>query len=133
MPVMKRLLLILAVPLALVGFTYVVVPAMLAHWLTTADPYPSFMADWHSPRLYADLESSFDQFVAQHFPIGSNAQEAIAKIGEEFRVLASKEGLHLFTGHRHAGPCGEDYSIRLRENSDGAIAEISGRVRHRCL
>jgi hypothetical protein len=130
----KRLLLILAVPLALVGFKYVIVPAMLLYALSTADPYPSFMADYHPPRLYADLENSFDQFVAQRFPIGSNAQKAIAKIGlEEFRVVASKEGLYQFAWDRHAGPCGEHYSIVLRENSDSTIAEISGRVRTRCL
>jgi hypothetical protein len=62
-----RLLLILAVPLtligfkyALIGFKYVAAPAMLLYWVSTADSYPSFMADYHPPRLYADLASSFD-------------------------------------------------------------------------
>jgi hypothetical protein len=130
----KRLFLILAVPLAVVGFKYVIGPAMFIYAISTADPYPSFMADYHPPRLYADLENSFDQFVANRFPIGSNAQEAVAKIGlEDFRVIDSKGGLYHFTWGRHAGPCGESYSIVLRENSDSTIAEISGRVRANCL
>ena len=52
---------------------------------------------------------------------------------EDFRVVASQEGLYRFTWDRHAGPCGEHYSIVLRENSDSKIAEISGRVRMVCL
>jgi hypothetical protein len=92
------------------------------------------MADYHPPRLYADLASSFDKFITRRFPVGSNAQDAIAKIGlEGFRVVASSEGLHRFTWGRHAGPCREYYEIVLRENSDSTIAEISGRVRANCL
>jgi hypothetical protein len=130
----KRLLLIVAVPLALIGFAYVFVSAMLIYSLVTGDPYPSFMADYDPPRLYADLERSFDQFITRRFPVGSNAQDAIAKIRRQgFRVDASREGLYRFTWDRHAGPCGEHYSIVLRQNSDSTIAEISGRVQTHCL
>lgn len=132
--IMKLLLLILAVPLTLLGVNYVVIPAMFLYWVATADSYPSFMADYDPPRLYADLEPSFDQFITRRFPVGSNAQDAIAKIGRQgFRVDASREGLYRFTWDRHAGPCGEHYSIVLRQKSDSTIAEISGRVRTVCL
>jgi len=130
----KRLLLVLAAPLALPGIKYVGGTAILLYALTTADPFPPFMADYHPNGSYAHAGSSFDQFVTHRFPIGSNAQDAIAKIGlERFCIVASKAGLYQFTWNRHAGPCGEHYSIILEENSDGTIAEISGRLRERCL
>jgi hypothetical protein len=130
----KRLLLVLGARLALAAIIYAGVAALLVHGLTTADPYPSFMADYHPPRLYADLESSFDQFVTQRFPVGSNAQDAIAKIGlEGFRSGASNPGLYSFRWFRHAGPCTEIYSIDLRENSDGTIAQITAHCPHHCL
>lgn len=124
-PMMKRLLLVLGAALVLAGIIFVGVVALLVHGLATWDPYPPFMADYHSP---------FDQFVTQRFPVGSNAQDAIAKIGlERFRIFVSKPGLYLFTWDRHTGFCGEHYSIVLRQNSDGTIAEISGRKQTRCL
>lgn len=133
-PMMKRLLLVMGGMLALAGIIYAGGVALLVHGLTTADPYPSFMADYHPPRFYADLESSFDQFVTQRFPVGSNAQDAIAKIGlEGFHGSASKSGLYSFIWFRHAGPCTEIYSIDLRENSDGTIAQITARAPHHCL
>jgi hypothetical protein len=130
----KRLLPALGATLALAGIIYAGVAAILLHGLTTADPYPLFMADYHPPRFYADLESSFYHFVTRRFPVGSNAQDAIAKISlEGFRANASTPDLYSFTWFRHAGPCTEIYSIELRENSDGIIAQITGRCPHHCL
>lgn len=120
-----KLLLALGVTLGIIwagGF------ALLLHNLTTVDPYPAFMPD------YARGETGFDQFVARTFPVGSNAQDAIAKIRLwGLRGGGSKAGSYQFFWIRHAGFCGEDYSIILRENSDGTIAEISGWKQTRCL
>ncbi len=100
----------------------------MIHNLTTVDPYPAFIPD------YARGESAFDQFVARSFPAGSNTQDAIAKIRLwRLRGGGSNLGLYQFTWDRHAGICGETYLIILRENSDGTIAEISGRKQTRCL
>jgi len=130
----RGLLLILAVPLALAGVKYIIAPVVLFHAVTTADSYPSFMADFHPPRLYADLGRSFDEFIRRRFPVRSNAQDAMAKISlEGFRVVSSREGLQRFIFNHHAGPCGEYYSIALRQNSDSTIAEISGEVNVHCL
>jgi len=129
----KRLLLALGATLALAGIIYVGGVAVLLHGLTTVDSYPPFMADYANGS-YAQAENPFDQFVAHRFPVGSNAQDAVAKIGlERYRIFDSKPSLYHFTWDRHAGICGEHYSIDLRENSDGAIAEISGRKQTRCL
>jgi len=69
----KRLLLVLGATLALAGIIYagwIAMITLFVHHLMTADPYPPFMADYHPPRLYPDLERSFDQFVTQRFPSG---------------------------------------------------------------
>jgi hypothetical protein len=74
---MKLLLWILVAALALAGI-YAGWVALLFHALTTADPYPPFMTDYRARKLYADLERSFDQFITQRFPVGSNTQDAVA-------------------------------------------------------
>lgn len=126
----KRLLLILAVLLFVLGAMYVA----FGYLLGMADSYPSFMADYQPPRSYADLDASFDQFVTRRFPVGSDTKEAVATIGRErFRIVATSDGGYRFAWARHAGPCGEHYGIVVRENSDGTIAEISGWVRKVCL
>jgi hypothetical protein len=128
----KRVLLILGAIFVLAGVLYGGT-AILLHALTMVDPFPPFMADYANGS-YAEAESPFHRFITQRFPVGSNAQDAIAKIGlERFRVFASTPGLYRFTWDRHAGICGEHYSIVLRENSDGTIAKISGRKQTRCL
>src|SRR5215475_2588782 len=84
----KRLLLLLGAMFALAGIIYAGAVVVLLHGLTTADPFPPFMADYHRPRFYADLESSFDQFVTQRFPVGSNAQMPSRRSVERDSVAA---------------------------------------------
>jgi len=57
--------------------------ALLTYSLTRLDNYPAFMAELkHSdhPRTYDQAELAFSEFVTKNFPIGSSAEEAIAKI-----------------------------------------------------
>jgi hypothetical protein len=121
-PLIKRLLLVLGATLALASIIFAGGSAILIHAFTSMDPFPPFVADYASGSY-----ATFDQFVMQRFPVGSNVQVAIAKIGlEGFRRGASKPGWYNFTWYRHTGICNEIYSIDLRESSDGTIAEISG-------
>jgi|SRR6516162_7327990 hypothetical protein len=106
------------------------------HALMRADPFPTFMANYQptGPQTYQDAEQAFSDFVVQHFPPGSRAQDAIAQITKGgFEVTPSSSDSVALRWSRHNGPCGELYSIVVNQAADGTIATIIGRLHPICL
>jgi hypothetical protein len=110
--------------------------ALLSYSLTRLDDYPAFMAELkHSdhPRTYDQAELAFSEFVTRNFPIGSSADEAIAKIsGGGFSATSHSDPVVL-VWKRAAGPCSEQYSIVVVKDAAGRIANISGKLYPYCL
>ena len=96
--------------------------------LSSSDPLPVFMTDYQSSN------TSFSEFAAKAFPIGSDAKSAISQItGGGFKVTKSSSDSVELLWNRHAGPCREEYSIVVNQSTDGRIARINGRRGVVCL
>jgi hypothetical protein len=109
---------------------------ILPYAFTQADPYPTFMANYlpTGPQTYQDAKHAFSDFVVKHFPPGSRAKDAIAQITQGgFEVTTSSSDSVTLRWNRHAGPCGELYSIVVNQAADGTIAKITGRLHPICL
>jgi hypothetical protein len=125
----KRLLIVLAILVACWVAVY-------RTGVLSADPYPAFMADYEGgrPRSYEEAKRAFSDFVVKAFPVGSDGGDAIAQItGGGFKVTKSTPESSELGWERHAGPCGELYSIVVRTDADRRIASISGRLQPICL
>jgi hypothetical protein len=94
------------------------------------------MADYQQKAsdTYPQAKRAFSEFVGDTFPIGSNARQAVALItGQGFHVVSSTPVSFQLLWTRHAGPCGEQYSIVIRQSEDGSIVEATGRLNPVCL
>ena len=88
----RRFLIGFCVILTVIGAIYVATYAGFLRGLTSADPYPPFMADYRlkASGTYAQAERAFSEFVGNFFPIGSDAKQAVALItGQGFHVVSS--------------------------------------------
>ena len=128
-----RLLLGCCAILTMMGIVYVIGMVIMVHGLTTLDPFPPFMTDYQ-PNGYLQAEPRFNEFVGKTFPIGSDAQDAIAKIAREgFAVAELAPDTWQLDWNRHAGPCSEHYLIIILQRDNRMIAEITGRLGLSCL
>jgi hypothetical protein len=135
---LRRLLVVLGTLLAISGVLYAGIVALLSFSLMRLDPYPAFMARYDEPtgqpRSYDEAKQIFGEFVAKTFPIGSDAEGAIAEItGGGFQVATSGSGSVELVWKRSAGPCNERYSIIIQKDAGGRVAKISGRLHPICL
>jgi hypothetical protein len=124
----------------LFGGSVVVIGAgtvLFAYQLTRVDAYPAFMekdlAKGHSS--YDETKRAFSQFVKSAFPVGSDANGAIAQItGGGFRVEKSdRPNSVALLWNRHAGPCNERYAITIEQTTDGKVADVAGQLYPVCL
>lgn len=133
---LRRVVIVLAVLLAGSVITYLSGIAFIGHALTRADPYPAFMADYELRRTgsYEVAERAFSDFIASTFPVGSDADGAIAQMtGGGFEVVTSTPESAELVWKRRAGPCSEVYSIVVRKDADRRITKIDGRLQPICL
>jgi hypothetical protein len=135
---LRRLLVVLGTMLAISGVLYAGIIALLSFSLMRSDPYPAFMARYDEQqdhhRTYDEARQIFGEFVAKTFPIGCDAEGAIAEItGGGFQVATSGADSVELVWKRSAGPCNEWYSIVLQKDAGGRVAKISGRLNPICL
>jgi len=133
----KRFLIAFCIVLTATGAIYVAAIVALFHGLTHADPYPPFMANYQRLRgegTYMRAMRAFSEFVSDTFPIGSNAEQAVALITSQgFHILPSTAASFQLLWARHAGPCSERYFIVIRQGEDGSIVEAKGQLNPACL
>jgi hypothetical protein len=137
--VLRRIFIVFGALLAVSVVLYAGAAALtysLTRALTRLDDYPTFMAELKRhdhPRTYDQAELAFSEFVTRSFPIGSSADEAIAKIsGGGFSATSHSDPVVL-VWKRAAGPCSEQYSIVVLKDAAGRIANISGTLYPACL
>jgi hypothetical protein len=116
-----------------------VIGAAFLHALTSADPYRGFMRNYEdqlkgSRPAHQEAARPFAAFVAETFPIGSDAKSAIAEATRGgFQLTKSDSDSVELLWRRHAGPCGQLYFIVIDRNADGTIAKTTGRIHWICL
>ena len=136
---MRRFLIVLGILLMSAAAIYgglALVSHSFARWLSSADPIPGFMADYETKSTGSDERAirTFPEFLAQAFPTGTDAKDAIAQITRGgFAVTTSSSDSVELLWRRHAGPCSEVYSITIGQSADGRIAKITGRLHPVCL
>jgi hypothetical protein len=132
---LKRFLVGVSIALTIAGVFYVAAVAILVRQLTIMDPLPSFMASYQLKRTgtYAEAERAFPEFVSETFPVGSNAKQAVALVTSQGFDVVSSPDSSLLRWTRRAGPCAEQYSIMIRQSSDGSIVEAAGQMHPACL
>jgi hypothetical protein len=101
------------------------------------DPYPPLMARWYESkghdRSHDEAKEIFGEFVAKSFPIGSDAEGAIAEIsGGGFEVATSGADSVELVWKRHVTFCSEWYSIGIQKDAGGRVAEISSGLQPIC-
>ncbi len=132
----RRGLIVLAVVFLAPVIIYVASIVLFAIAMGSADPFPAFMADYQAMRNGTDqaAERAFPVFIARTFPIGSDKNDAIARMRKGgFKITKSTpEAVGLLWG-RHAGPCSEQYSVVINSDANGKIAGIAGRLSTTCL
>jgi hypothetical protein len=135
---LRRLLVMLGMLLAISGVLYIGIIALMSFSRMRLDPYPAFMARYYEPkdqhRSYDEAKQIFGEFVANTFPIGSDAKGAIVEItGGGFQAATSGSDSVELVWKRSAGPCNEWYSIIIQKDTGGRVAKISGRLNPICL
>jgi hypothetical protein len=108
---MRRVLIVLSIAFAGLVSLYSGRMVRFGSALTRADPYPTFMADYQSRRSqsYELAKRNFSDFVAETFPIGSDENDAIAKITKGgFRVATSGLDMMSLSGTATRGPVASD-------------------------
>ena len=133
---MRRILIILAAIVAGSVIIYGARALLVGHALTRSDPYPAFMADYKmkGPHSYEQAKRAFSDFIADRFPIGSDAKGAIVEMtGGGFQTTDTSESSVELVWKRQAGPCSELYSVLVAADVDGRIARIAGHLRPVCF
>jgi hypothetical protein len=130
----KRILFGLAIVLA--GCAIYIVGSAALFRSSRLDAYPPFMAGIQPtpPYVYEDVRKAFSRFVAERFPVGSDARGAVAQItGNGFSLVRSKPMETYLLWKRSAFPCTEEYRIIVQANEDGSILKIDGKLIPICL
>jgi hypothetical protein len=133
---LRRIFIVFGALLAVSVILYAGATVLLTSSLTRADDYPAFMAELKHgdrPRTYDQAELAFSEFVTKNFPIGSSAEEAIAKISGGGFSATSRPDSVVLVWKRAAGPCSEHYTIAVVKDAAGRIASISGTLNPYCL
>jgi hypothetical protein len=132
---LRRLLvglgMLLAIPALWVGMI-----ARMADRVPRLDPYPAFMAGYEPKdhlRTHDEANRAFGELVAKTFPVGSDAEAAIAKIaGGGFAVATSGPDSVELVWRQAVIPCSDRYSIIIQRDAGGRVAKTSGWLQPIC-
>ncbi|SNT62082.1 hypothetical protein SAMN05216374_6043 [Tardiphaga sp. OK246] len=117
--------------------------ALFLHSLSRVDDYPAFLSTLrhNGPTTYSKAQQDFADLISRSFPPGSSADQTISTISNGgFEIAVVRPDSMGFqpntTGliwNRRAGPCTEQYSIKVSEDGAGRVKDVSGQMRPICL